>query len=172
MANGKDAVEFYNYVSRLYGSRPKTIKQLWRAVVEVIVRELYTSGNVYLPDIGYFILKEKPAYIAKETRKDGTVHYFEMPERDVPVFYPEDEFINDVNMIGLTKSYRARKREGKLTLRDKEREIRAKQIMGLEYEEVDSAEERKKQFYAEEFNKKMEALKKEWEEQKKETEEE
>ena len=43
----------------------------------------------------------------------------------MPYFIPEDDFINDINCVGVTKKYRKRLKEGALTERDYEREARA-----------------------------------------------
>lgn len=163
MLDKKESMEFYNLLGRLYDARPRTMQKFWNVVVEVIIRELYTSGIVYLPKIGYFVLEEKPSYVTKEVKKNGTVNYYEIPNRDVPKLLPDDEFVDDINMIGVTKSYRKRVNSGKKTLRDKEREHRAREIMGLnDYEESSTAQLRQKQFYANQFEEKIKKLKSDW----------
>lgn len=143
MKTKRDAIDFFTLVARLEDCQPATVRRRWKAIYEVIVRELYVNGVVYLPDIGYFTLKEVPAQVQKQQHPDGTIRYYEVPARDKAVFTPDDDFTNDINMIGVTKSYRQRVKRGALTLRDKERERRAKEMMGLptsELSEVDAKE--------------------------------
>lgn len=133
-----EAKDFFNIASRFVGARPATAQTWWNGFFEVIVRELYTSGMVYLPKIGYFTLQHMDEKIQKQKDPDGNgVKYYVVPERDKPVFTPDDDFINDINMTGVTKSYRKRLTHEGLTLRDKERERRAKEILGLDIEEID-----------------------------------
>ena len=92
-----EAKDFFNIASRFVGARPATAKTWWNGFFEVIVRELYTSGMVYLPKIGYFTLQHMDEKIQKQKDPDGNgVKYYVVPERDKPVFTPDDDFINDI----------------------------------------------------------------------------
>lgn len=169
MANS-EAKDFYNLASRFHGATAKSAKDWWMDFYEAIVRELYTSGMVYLPKIGWIVLKEMEGYVQKQVLKDGTIRYYEVPERDKPVFQPEDAFIDDINMVGVTKSYRKRVKLGKLTKRDKERTKRALQITGVEYniseEKIKASKEKRKN----EFEDFLHQFKKDFDEQNKDKE--
>ena len=130
-----ETAEFYKLCAKLGMGNVTTVKKWWKTIYEVIIRELYINGSVYVPLLGHFRLKHEPASIQKQVDKDGIVHWYDVSERDRPRFYPEDDFINDVNMRGVTKSYRLRVRLNKRTQRDKERDARFKEIEG-KYEEV------------------------------------
>lgn len=155
----RDSKEFFNLSSRFIGARPATARTWWESFYEVIVRELYTSGMVYLPKIGYFTLKHIDEQVQKQKNPEGGFKYYVVPERDKPVFTPDDDFINDVNMTGVTKSYRRRLNYDGLTLRDKEREKRAKQILGLEPEEINTEEAKTKCRATFNFEDKLQELK-------------
>lgn len=159
----RDSQEFYHLIARLLDNKPNTVQRYWRGVFEVIVRELYTTGVVYLPQIGYLTLKEYPRQVQKQVTADGEVHYYEVPARDRPIFTPDDEFIDDINMEGVTKSYRKRQQLGKPTLRDQERERRAREILGLDYDDGKRGIRRKEQMAAE-FGDMLEQLRQDYEE--------
>lgn len=158
----KDAKDFFNIVARLYDARPDTIRRWWKSVYEAIVRELYVNGVVYLPDIGYITLQLRPEQIQKQHHPDGTVRYYSVPERDIPIFHAEDDFINDINMIGVTKSYRKRVKKGITTLRDKERERRAAEIMGIK-EEVTDTKDKEHQEMLDDFSARMKQMRDDYE---------
>lgn len=133
----QEITELYKLWARLSRSQPSTVKKYYDTWYEIVVRELYTSGSIYLPKIGWFILKEKPNVAQKQIQPDGTYKYYEVPARDIPVFRPEEDFINDVNMKGITQSWRWRQKNKKISWRDKEREERAAEILELDYQPVD-----------------------------------
>ena len=129
----RDEQEFFELCARMGNTSVVQAKRQWKNFVEVIIRELYTSGMARLPFVGYFTLNHHKQRLEKIVDKDGVLNWFNIPERDTPVFKPDDDFINDVNMIGVTKSYQNRVRTGELTPRDKERERRAKELLGTHY---------------------------------------
>lgn len=129
----KDEEEFFNLCARMGNISSIQVKRQWKIFLEVIIRELYTSGMVRLPYMGYLTLSHHGKKMEKIVDKDGVVSWFNIPERDTPIYKPDDDFINDINMIGVTKSYQNRMRMGELTPRDKERERRAKELLGTHY---------------------------------------
>ena len=147
----KDENEFYDLAAKLLNStRPKT-KTAWKAFFEVMVRELYVNGMVYLPLVGCFRLQHLEAGIQKQVDSKGVVHWYQVPERDRPVFIPEDDFINDINMHGVTKSYRRRIKQNARTLRDNERYRRLQEIIG-EYPEIPEREAARQVQLADDFD--------------------
>ena len=159
----KDANDFFALVARLYDSSPNTVRKWWKSVYETIVRELYINGIVYLPDIGYVTLKFHPETIQKQIHPDGTTRYYAVPERDTPVFHADDDFVNDINMIGVTKSYRKRVKKGITTLRDKERERRANEIMGIQTRESREEQLKQQEQMSYDFGQKMKQMREEYE---------
>ena len=87
--------------------------------------------------MGWILLKERKNSAQKQLQPDGSYKYYEVPSRDLPVFYPEDDFICDVNMKGITTSWRWRQKYGKTSWRDKEREELASKILEIDYQDVD-----------------------------------
>ena len=59
---------------------------------------------------------------------NGKEIVYRVPEREVPIFTPHDDMINDINMQGVTKAYRRRLKAGTLTQRDYERQVRAEAL--------------------------------------------
>lgn len=97
----------------------------WEAFKETIIGEMFYYGTVYIPGIGTFTSKYMKNGKQKQIDQYGVEHIYIVPERVIPVFTPEDDFINDINMHGVTKLYRARERKDQLTERDTIREMRA-----------------------------------------------
>lgn len=118
--------EFFQQACRWKDSTSvQTAASWWAAFQEVIVRELFYNGTCRVPGLGRFGIEEhEGCYQKQKDEKGREVTYF-VPPRVVPIFVPEDDFINDINMQGVTKAYRKRLRAGELTQRDLEREIRA-----------------------------------------------
>lgn len=117
----------------------------WDAVVETITREVYYNGSARLPGIGTISTKEIQSKYIRETdpRTGKKVTYFQ-PAKMAPIFIPEDDFVNDINMQGVTKAYRKRLKKGKLTQRDRERVLRADSVgigEGVPEESIRKAEE-------------------------------
>ena len=125
--------DFYLFAQRLADASGASVTKWWEIFYEVIIRYLYLSGSVYLPNIGWLTLKHKDALHYKRNRADGQEESVILPERNLPVFRPDDDFVNDVNMLGVTSRYRQRMKNGALTARDKERERRGREILGDNY---------------------------------------
>lgn len=120
--------DFYLRVGRITGTQEKTVKEWWSAFYEQILSILYVTGKCTLPGIGTFVLVAKEEQVQEQTDSQGVTHLYIVPARDYPIFYPEDDFINDVNMQGVTKSYRKRLKRGALTQRDYLRIQRAEKM--------------------------------------------
>lgn len=123
--------EFFRQACRWKDSKSiQTAAEWWSAFQEVIIREIFYNGTCRIPGLGRFGIEEREGgYQKQKDEKGREVTYF-IPARIVPVFVPEDDFINDVNMQGVTKAYRSRLKAGELTQRDFEREIRAESMNG------------------------------------------
>lgn len=120
--------EFFQQVARFKDSRPQTAAEWWAAIQEVIVRQVFYDGCCRLPGIGLFTVEEEPEKMVKYEEKNGKTVVYKVPARVRPVFHAEDDFINDINMSGVTKAYRKRLRHNALTYRDIERQLRADEV--------------------------------------------
>ena len=125
-----DEKDFYLFAARLANANNAQVVKWWDVFYEVIIRQLYLSGSVYLPGIGWLTLKHKESTRYTRQNSNGEIETVVLPERNEPVFRADDDFINDANMLGVTRNYRKRQRNGTLTARDKERERRGREIMG------------------------------------------
>lgn len=103
--------------------RIETGQKDWDAMREVIVRNLFLKKRCKVPDLGTFELILQKEYYQKQIIKGEEV-YYKVPERYSIKFTPHDNFIDDVNGKGVTKSFRRREKEGALTKKDIEREKR------------------------------------------------
>lgn len=122
--------EFYTQACRWADStNMQTAAKWWNAFAEVICREIFYSSSVRMPKIGTFGTRIVGEQLQTQTDpKSGEKVIYKVPERIVPVFYPDDDFINDCNNNGVTKAYRKRLKKGQLTQRDYERQIRAESM--------------------------------------------
>lgn len=153
--------EFYKQACRWADSiNIQTAAKWWAAFNEVIVREIFFNASVKMPKIGTFGTRIVGEQIQKQKDpKTGKDVIYQVPERIVPVFYPDDDFINDCNNQGVTKAYRKRLKKGQLTQRDYERQIRAESMAvvgALSEEKIEKAKA--------EFEKMLKAKKKEFDE--------
>lgn len=156
-SNKQTDKEVYTGMGRLIGVTAATMKKYWiEAAYEYIVRTLWLTGCVKIPNLGTFTLRRTAENIQIQRTVDGKEMTYLVPERDVPVFTPHDTFINDVNMMGVTQAYRKRKKNGVLTENDYKRQQRA-DILGvygsLSKERIENSER--------EFSKFLDELKKE-----------
>lgn len=136
--------DFYTRVARSRGMNEKSVREWWSAFYEQIITMLFITGRCVLPDIGTFVLVEKEEQVQKQTDADGEEHLYIVPARSYPVFYVDDDFINDINMTGVTKSYRKRLRKGTLTQRDYLRIQRAEKMQVSEVDIARKNEEKAK----------------------------
>lgn len=121
--------EFYKEACRFCDAKNLgTATKWWEAFCEVIIRRLYFDKTVRLPLLGNFGLREIGESIQVQKDGKGKEIVYRVPAREVPVFYPSSEFIDDVNMTGVTKAYRRRLKMGNLTQRDYERQARAEAV--------------------------------------------
>lgn len=150
--------EFFQQVARFKESQPKTAAEWWAAIQEVIVRQVFYEGSCRLPGIGLFTIEEEPEKTSKQTLNGKTVVY-KVPARIKPVFHAEDDFINDINMSGVTKQYRKRLKANALTYRDVERELRAADVGEVVQDMMAERKERAKVEFQELLKKKRDAKK-------------
>lgn len=110
--------QFYEYAASLLESKPEIVKKYWQACVDTIVHMLHFDGRCQMPGVGTFELKEVPSWTGMAKDDNG-----ELVERTIPAWFKityksNDDFINNVNGRGVTKRYRKRIRERKLTPND------------------------------------------------------
>src|SRR5574344_1373573 len=165
--------QFYEYAARLLESKPETVKKYWQACVDTIVHMLHFDGRCQMPSVGTFRLKKHPERRVMAKNEAG-----ELVEQINPAWFSitydaNDAFINNVNGKGVTKLYRQRVRNRKLTPNDlklitqAEAERTAKRT--LEQMQNERIEKAKKQSY-DDFINVINKKKEEYERKKKEKE--
>ena len=121
--------EFFTQMARFADVNSlQTVQKYWYAACEVIIRELFYNGTCRVPGLGTFSTRKVGEQIQIQKGPEGREVVYRVPEREVPVFTPHDDMINDINMQGVTKQYRKRLKAGTLTKRDYERQIRAESL--------------------------------------------
>lgn len=124
--------EFFMHMARYCDiTNYRTAAKYWYAACEVIIRELFYNGSCRVPVLGTFTTKHIGESVQIQKGQNGKQAVYQVPPRDIPEFTPHDDMINDINMQGVTKQYRKRLKNDKLTKRDYERQIRA-EILGVE----------------------------------------
>nr|DAK83655.1 MAG TPA: DNA-binding protein [Caudoviricetes sp.] len=122
-------IEFCSAVSRYCdNAKEKVIRKIWKAITEHIIREIYYKNTCEIPLLGRFDVRKMEEKIQRQTTANGKEIEYVVPARIVPVFIPSDDFIDDVNGGGVTKSYRKRLKNNALTSRDYERMVRTEQM--------------------------------------------
>ena len=121
--------EFFTQMARFADVNSlQTVQKYWYAACEVIIRELFYNGTCRVPGLGTFSTRKVGEQIQIQKGPEGREVVYIVPEREVPVFTPHDDMINDINMQGVTKQYRKRLKAGTLTQRDYERQVRAEAL--------------------------------------------
>lgn len=121
--------EFFTQMARFSDVNSlQTVQKYWYAACEVIIRELFYNGTCRVPGLGTFSTRKVGEQIQIQKGPEGREVVYRVPEREVPVFTPHDDMINDINMQGVTKQYRKRLKAGTLTKRDYERQVRAEAL--------------------------------------------
>ena len=125
--------EFYSQVSKWVSGKSLKVAEKWcNAIVEVIIQECFFKHGCRVPLLGNFELIHHEESTQTQ-HKDGKTQTYIVPERYSVKFIPCDSFINDVNGEGVTKLYRQRVKEDKLTKRDIERQLRFEKEKTDEY---------------------------------------
>lgn len=130
-------------------STPDEAAKWWEAFYEVILRELYANDECRLPFMGRFSVDPSQEFTYTTTDDKGRTYTYTVPARIRPKFTSCDDFVDDVNMKGVTKSYRARLRNGKLNERDYKRQMRAQSLDANSVKETyrqDNLADAKKEF--------------------------
>ena len=118
--------EFFKQACRWKDSVSVQTAAEWLAAFqEVIIREIFYNGVCRVPGLGTFMIKEEESHYQKQRMPNGKEMTYLIPGRITPIFTPEDDFINDINMQGVTRKYRQRLKQGSLSERDYARQIRA-----------------------------------------------
>ena len=121
--------EFFTQMARFADvNNLQTVQKYWYAACEVIIRELFYNGTCRVPGLGTFSTRKVGEQVQIQKGPGGKEVIYRVPEREVPIFTPHDDMINDINMQGVTKAYRRRLRAGTLTQRDYERQVRAEAL--------------------------------------------
>ena len=121
--------EFFKQACRWKdSSSTQTAADWWSAFLEVIVREVFYNGHCRVPGLGTFTVRFEEGKTWTQPIGGGKYATYTAPARVYPLFAPEDDFINDINMQGVTKAYRKRLKKGELKARDYERELRAEAV--------------------------------------------
>ena len=110
--------EFYAYAGGLLNVSPQTAKKYWMGFVDTIIHILHFDGKCQMPGIGTFTLEELPERKVMAKNEHG-----ELVEQINPAWFKilykvNEDFLNNVNGRGVTKKYRKRVRERKLTPND------------------------------------------------------
>lgn len=141
--------EFFKQACRWKDSAStQTAGEWWSAFLEVIVREVFYNGKCRVPGLGTFTVRQEDGYTQTQRMKNGKIVSYKVPPRVYPLFAPEDDFINDINMQGVTKAYRKRLKAGELKARDYERELRAETVKMVDIVD-DMVEQRREKAQAE-----------------------
>lgn len=151
--------EFFALASKIIegNPKPKTAEKYWEGFLEVIAREIYYHGSCRLPHLGKFTVKHIEEKIQIQKTPEGKEISYKVPERDIPVFTPHDDFINDMNYKGVTKQYRKRLKQGRLTARDYRRQLKSEYIADNLPDETTGDERLQK--FKDDFAKRLEQLK-------------
>ena len=56
-----------------------SVVKWWNVFYEVILRQLYLAGAVYLPNIGWIELKKREGKVFNRKRQDGTIEVVDVP---------------------------------------------------------------------------------------------
>ena len=110
--------EFYAYAANLLESKPETVKKYWQACVDTIVHMLHFDGRCQMPGDGTFRLKKYPERRVMAKNEAGELVEQINPAWFSIIYNANDAFINNVNGKGVTKLYRQRVRNRKLTPND------------------------------------------------------
>lgn len=110
--------EFYEYAANLLETKPETIKKYWQACVDTIIHILHFDGKCQMPGVGTFRLKQHPERRVMAKNEAGELVEQINPAWFSIIYDANDAFINNVNGKGVTKLYRQRVRNRKLTPND------------------------------------------------------
>lgn len=110
--------QFYTYAANLLESRPETVKKYWQACVDTIIHMLHFDGRCQTPGVGTFYLKDHPERKVMAKDENGDLVEQINPAWFSIAYNANDDFINNVNGKGVTKLYRQRVRNRKLTPND------------------------------------------------------
>lgn len=124
--------DFYKLMARFADvTNLQTVEKYWTAAAEVIIREMYINHSCRVPLLGTFYAEEIPESIQKQKDENGNDIYYHIPKRIKAKFEAHDDFINDINMVAVTKLGRRRARRGEETERDKIRRMRADSLSAI-----------------------------------------
>lgn len=159
-----DAQEFFEYASILFeeeNATPAVAKKWWYVFVEIIVRWCFLRGECRLPQVGVFKMIKSPREVVPVRFKNNTdTPVYQSNEKFLVYFEPVDDFIDDVNMKGISHEFRKKARKGLLTTRDYLRELRAEQLTKVK--KWDKAREKHSKATQKEFLAELKEKQKDW----------
>lgn len=158
-----DEKDFFLLAQRMADCKNASVVKWWDIFYEVILRQLYIAGAVYLPNIGWIELKKKEGYVFSRKGADDVIEVVDVPERNMPIFKPEDDFVNDINLVGVTKNYRQRVKNGALTARDKERERRTQAMLSDNFYLSEKAKEKQGEILRKDFEDRLKNMRENFE---------
>ena len=121
--------EFFKEACRWADSENIGEAQVWWSVFqEIIVREIFFNNYCRLPGIGEFDIEVLKYGRNRQLIDNDSLQIMIQPEKRFPVFTPCDEFVNDINNVGITKAYRKRQLQKTPNRADIERQLRAEAI--------------------------------------------
>lgn len=146
--------ELYKDVARLCGVHEEIVRKVWEdGFYEAIVRLIHFKGVVRLRHLGTFSTVLLNEQIISQPGPDGKMETYKVPAREKPVFTPHDDFINDMNFMGLTKAYRKRVKHGTLSQNDFRRQQRI-----AEFGEFGAVTKERLENIKSDFQKKLEGI--------------
>lgn len=124
--------EFYSEACKFMNKKDLNLAaEWWESFVEVIIRRMYFDSICECPYLGKFEVRNSCFRIKSQDTLDKErqefMHY-KTQTKVIPAFFPSDNFINDVNMSGVTREYKKRSKRHKLSHRDYLRMTRSEML--------------------------------------------
>lgn len=149
--------DVFKYASEISGNDLKTIKRYWKFIQQAIVHVAHFDGVCQIDNLA--VVKVRVSEPKKDVAidKDGVLVETTIP----PVYAAEikllDSFIDDLNGRGVTKSYKKRVKEKKLTEHDLERIVRvdmAEEVMEARVRRQKAQRDQRRMNFIEEIQRK------------------
>lgn len=116
--------DVFKYAAEISSNDVKTIKRYWKYIQQAIVHVAHFDGVCQIDNLATIKVRASEPKKDISIDRDGTLVETTLP----PVYTADvkllDSFIDDLNGRGVTKSYKKRVKEKKLTEHDLERIVR------------------------------------------------